>query len=55
MSEYDDATRLEPGGDPTQRHGMFHEDWMIGNAVNGGLVMSTALRALGEHLVADPT
>ena len=28
---------------------------MIGNAVNGGLVMATALRALGEHLAADPT
>ncbi len=28
---------------------------MIGNAVNGGLVMSTALTALGQHLAADPT
>jgi len=55
VSEYDDATRLEAGDDPTQRHGAFHEDWMIGNAVNGGLVMTTALRALGEHLAADPT
>jgi len=55
VSEYDDATRLETGEDPSQRHGTFHEEWMIGNAVNGGLVMTTALRALGEHLAADPT
>ncbi len=55
MSEYDDATRLETGDSPTQRHGTFREEWMIGNAVNGGLVMTTALRALGEHLVSDPT
>jgi acyl-CoA thioesterase len=54
VSEYDDATRLEPGGDPATRHGTFHEEWMIGNAVNGGLVMATALTALGQHLAADP-
>ncbi len=55
MSEYDDATRLEAGDDPATRHGTFHEEWMIGNAVNGGLVMATALTALGQHLAADPT
>jgi len=55
VSEYDDATRLEAGDDPTRWHGTFHEEWMIGNAVNGGLVMATALRALGGHLDADPT
>jgi acyl-coenzyme A thioesterase PaaI-like protein len=55
VSEYDDATRLEPGDDHTRRHGIFHEEWMIGNAVNGGLVMATALRALGELLADDPT
>lgn len=55
MSEYDDAIRLEAGDDPSRRHGTFHEEWMIGNAVNGGLVMSTALQALGAHLAADPT
>ena len=26
---------------------------MIGNAVNGGVVMATGLTALGEHLAAD--
>ena len=55
MSEYDEATRLEAGDDPTTRHGTFHEEWMIGNAVNGGLVMATAMTALGQHLAADPT
>lgn len=54
MSEYDDAVRLEPGPAADERTGTFHEDWMIGNAVNGGLVMAAALTALGEHLAADP-
>ena len=54
MSEYDDAIRLEPGDDPTRRSGTFSEDWMIGNAVNGGFVMATGLSALGQHLASDP-
>ncbi|WP_076262683.1 thioesterase family protein [Intrasporangium flavum] len=54
MSEYDDAIRLAPGSGADQRTGTFHADWMIGNAVNGGLVMAAALTALGEHLAADP-
>ena len=54
MSEYDDAIRLEPSNDEARRTGTFSEDWMIGNAVNGGLVMATALGALGQHLAADP-
>lgn len=53
MSEYDDAIRLEPGTGPHERHGRFDEEWMIGNAVNGGLVMATALTALGQHLATD--
>jgi acyl-CoA thioesterase len=54
VSEYDDAIRLEQGDGPTRRTGTFNDDWMIGNAVNGGFVMATGLQALGEHLAADP-
>ena len=54
MSEYDDAIRLEPGKAPHVHSGTFHEEWMIGNAVNGGLVMAAAVTALGQHLAADP-
>ncbi|MEO7753978.1 MAG: thioesterase family protein [Terracoccus sp.] len=54
MSEYDDETRLEAGDGPGVHHGTFHEEWMIGNAVNGGLVMAAGLGALGRHLSADP-
>jgi acyl-CoA thioesterase len=57
VSEYDDATRLDGGedlgGGQAIRHGMFSEEWSIGKAVNGGLVMATALTALGQHLAAD--
>lgn len=55
MTEYDDAIALEPGDRPDQRHGTFSEDWMIGNAVNGGLVMAAGLTALGQHLAHDPS
>jgi acyl-CoA thioesterase len=54
VSEYDEAIRLGLGADPTHRTGTFSEDWMIGNAVNGGFVMATGLRALGQHLAAEP-
>ena len=54
MSDYDDAIRLEAGDDPGRRTGTFSEDWMIGNAVNGGFVMATGLSALGQHLAIDP-
>lgn len=50
MTEYDDAMTLRPGATPHERHGTFHEEWMIGNAVNGGAVMATGLTALGQHL-----
>lgn len=55
MSSYDEVTRLSPGDSDSERHGAFDEGWMIGNAVNGGLVMATALTALGQHLAADPS
>ncbi|MDV3223177.1 thioesterase family protein [Intrasporangium sp.] len=55
MSEFDEAIRLEQGDSPTTRTGTFTEDWMIGNAVNGGIVMAAGLTALGQHLAADPT
>lgn len=54
MSEYDDAIALVPGNGPDQRTGTFSEDWMIGNAVNGGFVMAAGLTALGQHLGAAP-
>ncbi len=54
MTEYDDAIRLEAGDDPSEHHGRFSAEWMIGNAVNGGLVMAAGLSALGRHLAADP-
>ncbi|MEO7132256.1 MAG: thioesterase family protein, partial [Dermatophilaceae bacterium] len=53
MTEYDDALRLEPGAAPSDRHGVFPEEWMIGSAINGGLVMTAGLRALGQHLSTD--
>lgn len=55
MSEFDEAIRLDPGDTPSTRTGIFTEDWMIGNAVNGGLVMAAGLTALGRQLAADPT
>jgi acyl-CoA thioesterase len=54
MSEYDEAVRLEPGDSGSTRRGTFSESWMIGNAVNGGVVMATGLTALRQHLAADP-
>lgn len=55
MSEYDEAMRLEAGTAPaTTRHGGFSESWMIGNAVNGGVVMAAGLTALGQHLSHAP-
>ena len=54
MSEYDEAIRLEPGDTPAIRHGAFSESWMIGNAVNGGVVMAAGLTALRQHLSHDP-
>ncbi|WP_353508784.1 thioesterase family protein [Intrasporangium sp.] len=54
MSEYDEAIRLEPGNTAATRHGTFSESWMIGNAVNGGVVMAAGLTALGQHLSDDP-
>lgn len=54
MSSYDEVTRLEPGASDGVRHGAFDEGWVIGNAVNGGLVMATGLIALGQHLALDP-
>jgi acyl-CoA thioesterase len=53
VTEYDDAIRLTPGAGPDERHGTFHEGWMIGNAVNGGVVMAAGVAALGQHLAAD--
>jgi acyl-CoA thioesterase len=52
VTEYDDAMTLEPGDSPATRAGLFREDWMIGNAVNGGVVMAAGLTALGQHLAA---
>lgn len=54
MSEYDDAMRLEATDHPAVRRGGFTPEWMIGNAVNGGVVMAAGLSALGQHLAADP-
>lgn len=56
MTAYDDAITIAmPAGDRSdERHGTFNDGWMIGNAVNGGLVMATGLTALGQHLAADP-
>lgn len=54
VSEYDEAIRLEPADRPATRRGIFSESWMIGNAVNGGVVMAAGLTALREHLSADP-
>ncbi len=53
MSEYDDAMATKPGPDPDTRTGMFSEGWMIGNAVNGGVVMAAALTALRDAIGAD--
>lgn len=53
VTEYDEAIRLDPGTGPAERLGTFGEGWMIGNAVNGGLVMAAGLTALGQHLAAD--
>jgi acyl-CoA thioesterase len=53
VTEFDDAIRLTRGAGPEERHGSFDEGWMIGNAVNGGLVMSAGVAALGQHLAAD--
>lgn len=49
MSEFDDAMRLtllEPG----RARCDFTPGWLIGRAVNGGVVMSLAATALREHL-----
>ncbi len=54
VTSYDDVTRLEPGPREHDRNGAFDEGWMIGNAVNGGLVMAAGLTALGQHLALDP-
>lgn len=54
MSSYDEVTRLERGQHEHDRQGEFDEGWMIGNAVNGGLVMATGLTALRQHLALDP-
>lgn len=53
MTEYDDAMSLHRGETPSLRTGTFHEEWMIGNAVNGGVVMAAGLTALGQHLAAS--
>ncbi len=50
MTDYDDAMSLQPGESAATRTGAFSEDWMIGNAVNGGVVMAAGLTALGQHL-----
>ena len=44
---------LQPGDTPATRTGTFSENWMIGNAVNGGVVMAAGLTALGQHLAAS--
>lgn len=54
VSEYDDVIRLEPTDHPDRRQGAFTESWMIGNAVNGGVVMAAGLTALRQHLSTDP-
>lgn len=49
MSEFDDAMRLtvlEPGRARCE----FTQGWLIGRAVNGGVVMALAATALREHL-----
>jgi acyl-CoA thioesterase len=53
MSEFDTATALTRAGQRGTYEGRFTDGWMIGSAVNGGLVMATALRALGARL-AEP-
>ncbi|MBB2985921.1 thioesterase family protein [Terracoccus luteus] len=53
MSEYDDAVTVRRGTEPGRHHGRFSDDWVIGNAVNGGLVMAAALTALGHRLRHD--
>lgn len=53
MREFDQAMQLSPEGVGTWR-GAFHDDWTIGNAINGGVVMALGLTALARHLDADP-
>ncbi|EWT07673.1 hypothetical protein N864_00985 [Intrasporangium chromatireducens Q5-1] len=53
MHEFDTAMQLRDEGDGTWS-GAFHDDWAIGNAINGGVVMALGLTALGRHLEADP-
>ena len=46
MSELDDALRLERAG--TGWSGRLSDDWAIGEAINGGLLMSLAATATGR-------
>ena len=49
MSEYDEAIKLT-GPDDTGRYtGRLSDDWAIGEAVNGGLIMALAATATASH------
>ncbi len=54
-SEFDTATRLAPGAHAGTFTGRFAQDWAIGPAVNGGVVMATAAAALTRVLGEGPT
>lgn len=53
MSEFDDALVLEAGVAPKEHQTQLDDQWMIGDAVNGGLLMALAATALGRELDAD--
>lgn len=53
MSEFDDAVSLEFADDPAVGRGAFDDGWLIGNAINGGILMATGLTALRSLLRGD--
>lgn len=50
MSEFDEILATGANG----ATGRFGDGWVIGNAVNGGIVMAAALSALADCLARDP-
>lgn len=50
VSEYDRAIALSPSDAPGRYAAVFDDQWLIGNAVNGGVVMCLATTALADRI-----